>query len=331
MGMKDAATKDYMKDREIFADAFNQFMYGGVQVIDPERLKPLDGNIIGRPYGSDDTGVLIQRYRDILKYLTAMEDDTAIYLLLGIENQSEVHYAMPVKNMVYDALQYAKQVEQVAQMHREARKKGDLREIQKKRSSGEYLTGFYKEDRLISVITLVVNFGSDVWDGPMCLHEMFDIDDKEILKFVSDYKINLLSPADMTDEEIDCFRTNLREVMLFIKYAKDKKQLKNIVESDERFKKMERKAAMVLSSVIGAKIEEEIEQEEVNMCQALEEMMMDAKEEGKAEGKIEERNAMVLRLLDSGKVSLEFIANMAGITVEDIKAMDEKRKAVSNN
>ena len=30
----------------------------------------------------------------------------------GTENQDKIHYAMAVKNMLYDALQYAKQVEE---------------------------------------------------------------------------------------------------------------------------------------------------------------------------------------------------------------------------
>lgn len=257
MGVKDAVTKDYMKDKNIFADAFNQFLYGGEQVIYPERLKSLDGNIIGVPYGGDGAVAPVQRYRDILKNLTAMEDDTAIYLLLGIEAQSEVHYAMPVKNMVYDALQYAEQVAEAAQTHRESRKRDDAEK--KKITGGEYLSGFYKEDRLVPVITLVINFGSEMWNGPMCLHEMFDIKDMDILKYVTDYKINLISPADMSDEDIDCFKTNLREVMLFIKYAKDKKRLKQILSSDERFRRVERKVATVLSVITGTKIEIENE------------------------------------------------------------------------
>ena len=92
-----------------------------------------------------------------------MEGDTAIYLLLGIENQSNVNYAMPVKDMVYDALQYAAQVEKTAKAHREAMKKSPSGI---KISGDEYLTGFYKDDRLIPVITLVVFFSADTWDGP---------------------------------------------------------------------------------------------------------------------------------------------------------------------
>ena len=39
------------------------------------------------------------------------------YVLLGIENQTRIHYAMPVRNIIYDALQYGKQVEEIARRH----------------------------------------------------------------------------------------------------------------------------------------------------------------------------------------------------------------------
>ena len=100
MAAKDIVTKDYMKDAKVFADAFNYLIFGGRPVIEPEKLHELDPIEIGMPYGDGKTRVPIQKFRDGLKYLTAMEDENAAYLLLGIENQSEIHYAMAVRNMV---------------------------------------------------------------------------------------------------------------------------------------------------------------------------------------------------------------------------------------
>ncbi len=127
MAAKDIVTKDYIKDTEVFADAFNYLIFGGNPVIDPLKLHEMDTTEIGMPYGEGKTRVTVQKFRDGLKYLTAMEDGNAAYLLLGIENQSEIHYAMAVKNMVYDALQYAAQVKRqqnptVMQQKRKSRK-----------------------------------------------------------------------------------------------------------------------------------------------------------------------------------------------------------------
>ena len=62
-----------------------------------------------------------KKYRDVLKL--AMTDGNVAYCILGSELQSTIHYAMPVKNMVYDAMQLAHQVTEAAHSHR--RKKGD--------------------------------------------------------------------------------------------------------------------------------------------------------------------------------------------------------------
>ena len=130
--------------------------------------------------------------------------------------------------------------------------------MEKKPDASEYLSGFYREDRLIPIITLVLYFSPGEWDRPMSLHEMLAVQDPEILSFVSDYKLNLIAPGQMTDAEIDRFNTSLREVMLFIKYSEDRAKLNEMVEKDDRIKNIDRKAATVISTVIGIEIENEI-------------------------------------------------------------------------
>ena len=97
MGTKDTITKDYMADNRIFADVFNHLLYKGKNIIDPGSLQPLDTTALTVPYGAEKSEVPIQKFRDEFKSLTAMKDKSRIYLLLGIENQSEQHFAMPVK------------------------------------------------------------------------------------------------------------------------------------------------------------------------------------------------------------------------------------------
>ena len=105
MGKEDTAMKAYMSQNRVFADIFNFYLYQGEQVIVPEQLREMDSAELSMPYGVDGNGELVQKYRDLLKELAVMEDENATYLLLGIENQSHVHYAAPVKNLVYDVLQ----------------------------------------------------------------------------------------------------------------------------------------------------------------------------------------------------------------------------------
>ncbi len=106
MAEKDMITKKYMSDPLVFADVFNYFIHKGKQVIRPENLHPVDTTQVGYVSKKQNKSVLFQRFRDVLKELTIMQDDKAKYILLGIENQSKVDKSMPVRCMLYDAMQY---------------------------------------------------------------------------------------------------------------------------------------------------------------------------------------------------------------------------------
>ena len=82
-----------MQDAEVFADAFNFFLYNGEQVIDPRQLHAMDTTEMASLHVEKNKSVPVQEYRDVLKYVTAMEDGDCAYLILGIENQSKIHYA----------------------------------------------------------------------------------------------------------------------------------------------------------------------------------------------------------------------------------------------
>lgn len=278
MGKKDAITKDYMNDPCIFADAFNFFMYDGRQVILPEQLHSLDAAEIAIPYVADGKGYPIQKFRDNLKYLAAMLDEHTAYLLLGTENQSEIHYAIPVKTMVYDSLQYASQVDAVGRRFRRHLKAGEGHGY--KISPGEFLSGFRREDKLLPVITLVIYFGPEKWDAPIGLHDMIEITDPKLLLFIPDYRINLISPYSIPDAKLDQLHTSLREVLLFIKHSKDKNRLRDMVTADPHFLSVDQKAGQVIKLLTGSDFEIREEEGAINMCKALD----DLKEEGRQEG-----------------------------------------------
>jgi len=162
-----------MRNPAIFADAFNKFLYHGKQVIQPENLTELDSTEITLPYGEGGAAVPEQKYRDVLKLV--MTDGNMSYCILGSGLQSAIHYAMPVKNMLYDAMQLAHQVTEAAQSHR--RKKNN-KDSKYKPSSDEYLNGFYKTDKLLPVITLTIFWGAEEWDGSLSLREMYATTDK---------------------------------------------------------------------------------------------------------------------------------------------------------
>lgn len=166
MGKVDIATKQYMSHRDVIADVFNFYIYDGRQVIKPEKLQKIDTAEVALPYGND-VEIAVQKLRDNIMLWTMAMDDKAAYAVLGIENQDKIHYAMAVKNMLYDALQYAKQVEEAKRSYRNGLNKKRI-----KLNSEEFLSGLKKADRLMPVITLVVYFGDKDWDGAKSIHEM---------------------------------------------------------------------------------------------------------------------------------------------------------------
>ena len=110
MGSKDTLSKQYVSDNTIFADICNFYIYQGEQIIQPEHLHALNiTESITLDNHSGDSVWSTEKRRDVIKY--ASIDNTA-YLIIGIENQSDIHYAMPVRNMLYDALQYTQQMQE---------------------------------------------------------------------------------------------------------------------------------------------------------------------------------------------------------------------------
>ena len=310
MGTADIVTKEYMRENTVFADAFNYLIYNGKKVIDPAKLTEIDSTEIALPFGNAEkvkaekkrkeqeaewssvknesvrkkntsrVGVkmdAVQKYRDVFKSMVIKQDEKTSYVLLGIENQTDVHYAMPVRNVIYDALQYGRQVADIAADHR--RNKKDF----PGKSNGEYLSGFFKEDHIRPVVTLVIHFGAEEWDGPLSLHEMMATRDMEILSFVENYRIHLIDPAKLTEEELDKFSTSLKEVMGYIKYSKDKEKLLEFLRTDTR-KTIEMNAARVIKMITNTPIEVSEEMEEIEMCKAIDDLILESESRGRMEG-----------------------------------------------
>lgn len=88
----------------------------------------------------------------------------------------------------------------------------------------------------------------------------------------ADYRINLIAPHQLSDEEIDEFHTNFREVMKYIKYSKDKKKLAEVIRDDERFKSVERQAVDVINFTTGSKVKYSERKGAMDVCLAIQEM-----------------------------------------------------------
>ena len=83
------------------------------------------------------------------------------------------------------------------------------------------------------MITLVVHFGAEEWDGPLSLYEMMELEDPTLKEFVQDYRIYLIDPYRLTEEDLEKFSSDLKGVLGYIKYSKDKKELSRFLNNSQ--------------------------------------------------------------------------------------------------
>ncbi len=177
MAEKDMTTKQLEWYNDVFADILNVLLFDGKRVVAPQELTAAEKE---SHYKAD--GRIRSQERDVLKYWKRAGISLALF---GTENQVEMEKWMPIRVLSYDGSEYRKQ-------------------IQKNQES------FYP------VITLVIYFGREPWKYGTNLHSCLTIPD-ELLPYVSDYRMNLVSMKDLTEEQIGKFQSDFRVIAEFFK------------------------------------------------------------------------------------------------------------------
>jgi hypothetical protein len=273
MGKIDTLTKNYLSDPLHFADAFNFYLFGGRQIICPDSLQEQDPTEISIIF-DNSAKEFAQKSRDVLKQCILKENELASYILLGIENQADIHYAMPVKNMIYDALNYGKQVTRTAKLHREL----------KDTTRTEFLSGFKRTDRLKPVITLALYFGSEDWDAPRCLFDMFDPIPPEIIKYVNNFSLNLIVPKEI--EDFSLFHSELRNVLQFIAKSNDETFIQKVAR-DNSYKHLHADTVQLINECTDICIPIDTGKKEVNMCKGIDDYVKHLSAEAVIQASIE--------------------------------------------
>ena len=170
----DTVLKNFWRDNQRFADLFNTILFKGKQVLKPEDLKEADTDI-SSVIKFNNHAETVQRILDVVRK-TANGTD---FIIWGLENQEKIHYAMPLRHMIADALIYLKEYNELS-----ARNKREKNYS----SSDEFLSGLTKTDRLHPVIGLMAKaHGEEEWDGPTNLVDMIQVTE-DLKPMVSDYK-----------------------------------------------------------------------------------------------------------------------------------------------
>ena len=183
----DVVMKEYWSGNSEFADLFNTLIYGGEHHIDESDLCEQDTEssmIIANGTDAKDVGKG--------KYLTGARDMIKIaknalgveYVLLGLENQEGIHYALPFKVLKYDAYSYDKQYRLKKAEYRNKDGKVTL-------TGDELISGIRKEDRFLPVVTVTLYYGEKPWDGPRELYDILNIPE-ELKEYVPNYRLNIV-------------------------------------------------------------------------------------------------------------------------------------------
>ena len=255
VGQKDILLKDYFTP-DIFADAINAILYDGKSVVTPEKMRTID---IETQHVEERDGDIRAdaRFRDLAKIV---EVDDAIYCLFAIEHQSVEDYTMPLRIMEYDVREYLRQV---------------------KSNKGVQV-------RIKPIITIVMYWKADKWNQPVSVKDMFDkntvrwLEDNGLGGYIQDYRMHLFEPGTVKEEDLEKFKTELKDVIAYVKYSKSTEALKDY---NEKYKPDLTKSTVTLINELTNSKYVFIEgKERLDMCEAFEGLI----EEGRAKGKAEE-------------------------------------------
>ena len=279
MGNIDTSSKMFFRDPYVFADVFNFWLHDGAQIIKPENLREASESLISFPENPLQhvtppikKGKNSENTRDVVKQLVCMEDGESIYAILGIEGQTDVDYSMVARALIYDSRQLEKQINEIR-----ARNKAFA---EKSLSDPENSWWFYKSDKLVPVITIVVYLGTCEWNGPRNLQELYSINDPLILKYSPNYTMNLLEPFRLTSEDLTKFQTEMRTVMALLRAAGNKKTYRKLIAETARFPLSDNAEHLIRDLSGLQQLQPNLKKGGISMWQAL----IDIREEGREEG-----------------------------------------------
>ena len=220
-------------------------------MVTPERMRTIDIEI--QHVEERDGNIRADaRFRDLAKIV---EVDDAIYCLFAIEHQSVEDYKMPLRIMEYDVREYLRQV---------------------KSNKGVQV-------RIKPIITIVMDWKADKWNQPVSVKDMFDkntvrwLEDNGLGGYIQDYRMHLFEPGAVKEEDLEKFKTELKDVIAYVKYSKSTEALK---EYNEKHKPDLTKSTVTLINELTNSKYVFIEgKERLDMCEAFEGLIEEGRKE----------------------------------------------------
>ncbi len=277
----------------------------------------------------NNRGKMSFRQRDIIKRI---ENGQRGYHL-GIENQETINLTFPWRLLEMDCLEYARQIEEIQQKNEDKGVSYD--------KDDDYKYRFKKENRLVPMLNLILYWGKEKWKKPISLRDMVNMEGipEGMKKMFQDYKIHIVNMRHIPIKAIEEMDSDLKYVLGLMKYEDSKSKYERFIRGNEDYFSRIPKSAVdvidVCTKVKGIKKyltftqSTEKEEEETNMCKALDEIVKDAERKGVKQGVkqgVQEGIQLVIKVLVNTCEEVGFSKEM---TVEKVKTelSLSKRKA----
>lgn len=302
VGGKDIAERRLERHNDVFADIMNVLLFGGRIVVKAEDLKDMKART---EYAGE--GILRTQERDTAKEWNNGEVHIAS---VGIENQTAIDKAMPLRIMGYDGAAYRMQADSKMPFH--------------------------------PVITIVLHFdGEHRWNAPKSLLECMEVS-SDIAPYVSDYKINVFDVAYLDDSTVQSFNSDFRAVAEFLSATRRHEEfcgteqvlrhpidtvglLEELSEShgliDEMMtKNMEKQGGRKMFDSIG-----------MYGDRRYNEGVLFGREQGREQGRVqgrvqglEQANIAVARAMLSRKLDVKLVSDCTGLPIEKVQSLLEQ-------
>ena len=285
MKAKDTVEKTLESYNDVFADITNVLLFKGKPVIAEDSLSEAQPFSYYKAWGKK----IRSQERDVAKY---WQNGQIRIAFMGMENQTEPEREMPLRVIGYDGAAYRSQIPQNRKRMRLA--SNEVAEIQE---------SYYP------IITLVLYFGTrQRWDKNLSLKEIISVPEG-LEDFVSDYKINVFNLAWLSDDEIEKFKSDFKEVVLYLKAKRESSEFKGTAKDLDHAPEILDLFYAMSGDDSYKLFEEELlsddeEPRRTKMCEVTQRIRDAGRMEGRAEGRQEGENkilSFLSKLLAAGK------------------------------
>ena len=233
-----------------------------------------------------------KRRRDIV----VKTDVDGVCCLLSIEHQSTIDKNMVIRCGNYEMLEYLKQLKNK------------------------------KLKRLVPQVIIVFYTGDKKWNTPLELNDYFDIPE-ELKEYVNDWKIKVVDV-----KEIDASKIKDEQTRYFIEAIQE--MYKGNYEGLHRRIKMNRDNFIYAAIITGSLdlIRDLPEGNEIDMCEGMERMAEGFRNEGRSEGKLEEKRSTLKEQLEIklGTISNNLELQLTNATLEKLNILTRNIFNITN-